>query len=401
MTQRLVEPLSSEDCQVQPMPDASPIKWHLAHTTWFFETFLLIPHASRYRAFHPDFCFLFNSYYNAVGPRIARADRGQITRPALDEVFAYREAVDAAVADFLATADEAILARTAPVLALGLNHEQQHQELIVTDLKYTLSRNPLRPVYRSDAAIPENAIAPATEWRPFSGGIHWIGHDGKGFAFDNEAPRHRVHLEPFELASRPVTNEEFQQFIDDGGYDQPEHWLSDGWAHASSRGWRAPLYWERVDGRWWTQTLGGFRPVSMSEPVCHVSYYEADAFARWANARLPAETEWEIAASGDEIRGNFLESGRFHPATAIFGAETAGFFGDIWEWTQSPYTPYPGMRPTAGALGEYNAKFMCNQMVLRGGSCATPGSHIRSTYRNFFPPEARWQFSGIRLARMS
>lgn len=399
MTVRLADPLSPEDCQVQPMPDASPVKWHLAHTTWFFETFLLIPHASAYRAFHPDFSFLFNSYYNAVGPRIARAERGLISRPSLDEVFAYREAVDAAVAEFLATADEASLAQTAPVLELGLNHEQQHQELIVTDLKYTLSRNPLRPAYRGDAAIPEDAIAPAAGWRDFPGGVRWIGHDGEGFAFDNEAPRHRVYVEDFALASHPITNAEFEQFIDDDGYNRPELWLSDGWAQISSRGWQAPLYWERVDGRWWTLTLGGFRPLSPGEPVCHVSYYEADAFARWAGARLPTEAEWEVAASGEAVRGNFLESGRLHPGSAAHGTGLAQCFGDVWEWTQSPYTPYPGMKPAAGALGEYNAKFMCNQMVLRGGSCATPGSHIRSTYRNFFPPEARWQFSGIRLAR--
>jgi ergothioneine biosynthesis protein EgtB len=399
MTERLAEPLSAEDCQVQPMPDASPVKWHLAHTTWFFETFLLAPRAPGYRPYHPSFNYLFNSYYNAVGRRIARPERGLLTRPGLAEVYAYRGAVDEAVARFLSTADAATLSDMAPVIELGLNHEQQHQELIVTDIKYTLSMNPLHSAYLPDAAAPRDGSAPPSAWRTFPGGVHWIGHEGDGFAFDNEGPRHRVYLEPYQLASRAVTNSEYLEFIGDGGYIRPELWLSDGWNGSTSRGWEAPLYWECVDGAWWTKTLGGFRPVCASEPVCHVSFYEADAFARWVGARLPTEAEWEVAVQGEEPRGNFLEAGNFHPLAAEGGTKLAQSFGDVWEWTQSPYTPYPGMRPAAGALGEYNAKFMCNQIVLRGGSCATPGSHIRSTYRNFFPPEARWQFSGIRLAR--
>lgn len=398
-TERLTEPLSPEDCQVQPMPDASPIKWHMAHTTWFFETFLLIPHAPGYRPFHPDFGYLFNSYYNAVGPRIARADRGLITRPDLAQIRAYRATVDAELERFLSDCDRATLETLGPVLELGLNHEQQHQELIVTDIKYTLSRNPSRPIYRPDAARSVPGETGPLSWCSFTGGLFWIGHDGEGFCFDNELPRHRAYLEPFQLASRPATNAEYLRFIEDGGYDRPELWLSDGWSCATARGWRAPLYWEQVDGTWWSMTLGGFRPVNLSEPVCHVSYYEADAFARWSDARLPTEAEWEVAACHLEPLGNFLENENFHPLAAASGTQLAQCFGDVWEWTQSPYTPYPGMRPAAGALGEYNAKFMCNQVVLRGGSCATPGSHIRSAYRNFFPPEARWQFSGIRLAR--
>jgi ergothioneine biosynthesis protein EgtB len=399
MTERLAEPLSPEDCQVQSMPDASPVKWHLAHTSWFFETFLLTPHLPGYVVFHPSFNYLFNSYYNAVGQRHPRPRRGLLTRPGLEEVSAYRTAVDAALGRYLESLGEKPPASIEAVIELGLNHEQQHQELILTDIKHTMAQNPLRPAYREGAAPISDREAPPLEWRSLPGGLHWIGHNGQGFSFDNEGPRHRVYLEEFELASRPVTNGDFLAFIEDGGYSRPEIWLSDGWNCASAQGWEAPLYWERCDGSWWMMTLGGFRPVVWSEPVCHVSYYEADAYARWAGARLPTEAEWETAVREEEVRGNFLESGILHPRTSPDGTGLAQCFGDVWEWTQSPYTPYPGMQPAAGALGEYNAKFMCNQIVLRGGSCATPGTHIRPTYRNFFPPEARWQFSGIRLAR--
>jgi ergothioneine biosynthesis protein EgtB len=399
MTEQLAQPLSPEDCQVQSMPDASPVKWHLAHTSWFFETFLLVPYLPDYEVFDESFGYLFNSYYNAVGQRIPRPERFLITRPDLDEVYAYRAAVDAAVGRFLESVDEVPPPAMAAVLELGLNHEQQHQELILTDIKHALARNPLHPVYCPDAARARDVLVSPQGWLAIPAGLYEVGHDGTGFAFDNEGPRHRVYLEGFEIGSRPVTNGEVIVFMEDGGYSRPELWLSDGWNHVSSQHWEAPLYWERVDGSWWTMTLGGFRPVSSCEPVCHVSYYEADAYARWAGLRLPTEAEWETAARSAEPNGTFLESGTYHPRAAEAGTGLAKWFGDVWEWTRSPYTAYPGMRLAPGALGEYNAKFMCNQWVLRGGSCATPRSHIRATYRNFFPPEARWQFSGIRLAR--
>jgi ergothioneine biosynthesis protein EgtB len=381
------------------MPDASPVKWHLAHTTWFFETFLLVPHVPGYRLYHPSYSFLFNSYYNTVGPRVPRPERGLMTRPSLADVYSYRNSVDDTVQGFLTGSHGTMSAPVASVIELGLNHEQQHQELILTDIKYTLAQNPLRPAYRTDAAAAGVAESQPLKWLEFPGGLDWIGHAGDGFCFDNEEPRHRVYLEGFALASRAVTNGEYLAFMDDDGYRRPELWLSDGWNVATARGWSAPLYWERIDDAWWTITLGGVRAVSAAEPVCHVSYYESDAYARWVGARLPSEAEWEIAARAEPPHGNFLEDENFHPRPAGGGTRLAQCFGDVWEWTQSPYTPYPGMRPAAGALGEYNAKFMCNQLVLRGGSCATPASHIRATYRNFFPPEARWQFTGIRLAR--
>ncbi len=290
-------------------------------------------------------------------------------------------------------------ADVAAVIELGLNHEQQHQELILTDIKHALAQNPLRPAYRDGVAQPFHAPTRAMQWSSYPGGVEWIGHDGRGFAFDNEGPRHRVYLEPFQIASRLVTSGEFIAFIEDDGYRRPELWLSDGWNVVNTQKWDTPLYWEKHDGEYWLMTLGGFRRVAESEPVCHVSFYEADAFARWAGARLPTEFEWEKAACGRDLAGNFLENGDFHPRPAQDGTSFAQIFGDLWEWTQSPYAPYPGLRPLSGALGEYNAKFMCNQLVLRGGSCVTPASHIRATYRNFFPPEARWQFSGIRLAK--
>jgi ergothioneine biosynthesis protein EgtB len=400
MTERLAEPLGSEDCQVQSMPDASPVKWHLAHTSWFFETFVLVPHSAGYEPFHPRFNYLFNSYYNAIGDRIARPDRGLMTRPTLDEVYAYRRAIDQAMEGYFSTFEHASSAAIAGVIELGLNHEQQHQELILTDIKHALAQNPLRPAYRAGAASAGPGRTLSMEWRPFEGGLKWLGHDpSAGFAFDNEGPRHRVYLEPFLLGSRLVSSGEFATFIEDGGYRRTELWLSDGWNAVRSRQWESPLYWERIEDCWWIYTLGGLRRIADAEPVCHVSYYEADAFARWAGARLPNEAEWETAAATARQVGNFLESGEFHPRAPENGTGVAQCFGDTWEWTGSPYTPYPGLRPAAGALGEYNAKFMCNQLVLRGGSCASPADHVRATYRNFFPPESRWQFTGIRLAK--
>ncbi len=399
MSEQLARPLCPEDCQVQSMPDASPTKWHLAHTTWFFETFVLAPHFPGYEAFDPTFTYLFNSYYNAVGARLARNRRGLITRPTLDQVYAYRSAVDRAMEMYFESAGDGLAGEITAVIELGLNHEQQHQELILTDIKHALAQNPLRPAYRAGVAAPSNAAAQALEWSCHARGLSWVGHEGVGFAFDNEGPRHRTYLEPYALGSRLVTSGEYLAFIDDGGYTRPELWLSDGWNAVSDREWKAPLYWENHRDEWWIMTLGGLRPLLESEPVCHVSFYEADAFARWAKARLPTEAEWESAACQQKPQGNFLEAGHLHPQAAEAGETIGQLFGDVWEWTRSPYTPYPGSRPAAGALGEYNAKFMCNQLVLRGGSCATPASHIRPTYRNFFPPDARWQFAGIRLAR--
>jgi ergothioneine biosynthesis protein EgtB len=398
-TEALAAPLSAEDCTVQSMPDASPVKWHLAHTSWFFETFVLEAADAGYRPFDASFRVLFNSYYNAVGPKHPRPERGLVTRPGLAEVLAYRRHVDAAM-------NEALHAGALPTalvdrVVLGLHHEQQHQELILTDVKHLLAQNPARPAYRSGWAPV--AVAPRTlRWLDYAGGTIAVGHEGIGFAFDNEGPRHAVLVGPYALASHPVTCSEFAAFIDDGGYARPELWLSLGFDTVVAQRWNAPLYWERRDGRWHTFTLHGMVEIDPDAPVTHVSFFEADAYARWAGARLPTEFEWEAAAREVPIAGNFLDSGALHPLAAQ-RATPAGvpeqLYGDVWEWTQSPYSPYPRYEPAEGAIGEYNGKFMCNQYVLRGGSCATPSTHIRATYRNFFPPEARWQFSGIRLAR--
>ncbi len=398
VTMGLARPLSPEDCAIQSMPDASPVKWHLGHTTWFFETFLLGPHLPGYRAFDPAFRVLFNSYYNAIGEKHPRPERGMLSRPRLDEVVAYRRHVDEAMDKLL---DAPMTEEVEDLAALGLNHEQQHQELILTDVKHLLSRNPLKPAYQKRWPLtPVEAREP--EWLDFKGGLREIGHAGSGFAFDNEGPRHRVWLEPFELASHPVTHGEFMRFVEDGGYRRPELWLSAGWDAVRSGGWEAPLYWRRRDGEWHTFTLHGEVPVDPNTPLCHVSFYEADAYARWSEARLPTEAEWEVAAACVPVEGNFLESGALHPLAQREAAPAgmlAQAFGDVWEWTRSDYGPYPRFRAAAGAVGEYNGKFMCNQYVLRGGSCATPASHVRATYRNFFPADARWQFSGVRLAR--
>jgi ergothioneine biosynthesis protein EgtB len=384
---------------VQSMPDASPTKWHLAHTTWFFETLVLSRFAESYQPYDPSFPFLFNSYYNAVGERIARPSRGTISRPSLEEVRRHRRAIDERVADILGLLSKDALAAAEPIVTLGLHHEQQHQELIVTDIKHAFGSSPLRPAYLE---APPDAIRRETRpmgWVTYPAGIRWIGHEAPGFAFDNEGPRHKQYVGDFRLADRLVTNAEYLLFLDDRGYERPELWLSDGWDARRQHGWNAPLYWEHTDGTWRALTLHGLEPIDPCEPVCHVSYFEADAYARWAGARLPTEAEWETAAREAAVEGNFVETNRFHPRPApSIDSSPAQLFGDVWEWTQSAYLPYPGYRPAAGALGEYNGKFMCNQFVLRGGSCATPRSHIRPTYRNFFPPGARWQFTGIRLA---
>jgi ergothioneine biosynthesis protein EgtB len=373
-TEALCEPLATEDYVVQSMPDASPVKWHLAHTTWFFEMFLLAPHLPDYRLFHPEFRSLFNSYYESVGARWPRPQRGLLSRPTVVEVFGYRAYVDKHMDQLLRTAGTETVGKIATTVVLGVHHEQQHQELVLTDLKHAWAANPLNPVYRE--ALLEIGTPPRQSWLAFAEGLAWIGHDGSGFAFDNESPRHRTWLDAFQLANRLVTNAEYLAFIDDGGYDRHELWLSDGWAARQAQGWEAPLYWAEEGGEWSMTTLAGPRRLRPDEPVCHVSYYESDAFARWAGARLPA------ASNAADDSGPIYQ-----------------LYGDVWQWTASPYVGYPGYRPLTGALGEYNGKFMCNQFVLRGASCATPRSHARRTYRNFFPPDARWQFSGIRLAK--
>lgn len=398
-TRALAAPLSAEDCAIQSMPDASPVKWHLAHTTWFFETFVLAPHRAGYRSFGSAYRVLFNSYYNSVGDKHPRPERGMLSRPGLDEVLVYRHHVDQAM--FALLAEGRLSTEVTALIELGLHHEQQHQELILTDVKHLLSRNPMKPAYQKQWPLtPVRARAP--RWIGFDGGLCEIGHSGTDFCFDNETPRHRVWLDAFEIASHPVTHGDLIDFIDDGGYRRPELWLSAGWDAVTARGWDAPQYWERRDGQWHAFTLHGEVPVDSNAPICHLSFFEADAYARWAHARLPTEAEWEVAARDAPRAGNFLESGALHPL-ALREDPVEGMlaqaFGDVWEWTRSDYGPYPGFRAAAGAIGEYNGKFMCGQYVLRGGSCATPSTHIRATYRNFFPPDARWQFSGLRLAR--
>jgi ergothioneine biosynthesis protein EgtB len=400
-SEKLCETLEPEDFVIQTMPEASPTKWHLAHTSWFFETFVLKRFCPDYESKHPQYNFLFNSYYNAVGPFYSRPHRGLLSRPTVKEVFRYRTDIDLLVSDLIESADDQLLEKLEPIITLGLNHEQQHQELMVTDIKSVFWQNPLRPVFRERARTPHSPAAPL-KWISFHEGIQQIGHDGQGFSFDNEVPRHRVFVDAFNLGSRLVTNAEYLAFIDDGGYRRPELWLSLGWNTVNERHWACPLYWEKRDGKWFTMTLAGMTELVPEEPVCHVSLFEADAYARWAGARLPTEQEWETASSEVSPTGNFVENERFHvaPLTAANSSvKPAQMFGDVWEWTQSSYSPYPGYAPAAGALGEYNGKFMCNQYVLRGGSCATSQTHIRRTYRNFFPPDARWQFTGIRLAK--
>jgi ergothioneine biosynthesis protein EgtB len=415
-TLALCRPLEVEDYGLQSMPEASPPKWHIAHTTWFFETFLLAQADPRYRPFHDAFGYLFNSYYETVGRMHPRPQRGILTRPTLAAVRAYREAVDRRVTALLGAG--ALSNDELSVVELGLHHEQQHQELILTDIKHGFWSNPLRPAYRPSLPKPLTGSTPALEWVDVPGGVARVGHVGEGFAFDNETPSHRVFIEPFALASRLITCGEYLEFMADGGYERPELWLSEGWEAVRSLGWIAPLYWERaVTGAPWSIfTLEGMRDLDPNEPVVHLSYFEADAYARWTGFRLPIEAEWEVACRDRPVTGNFLESDALHVAPPIGSQErndaatAAGTtsnrapilsqaYGDAWEWTSSAYAPYRGYRVPAGALGEYNGKFMSGQMVLRGGSCASPRSHLRPTYRNFFPPHARWQFSGIRLAR--
>ena len=397
LSEQLVAPLTPEDQCVQSMPDTSPAKWHLAHTSWFFETVVLMPHARGYVPYDERYPYLFNSYYEALGPRHPRPQRGLLTRPSIGEVLTYRRHVDAAMRKLFESTGEAERLAFESLAELGLQHEQQHQELILTDIKHAFSCNPLHPAYLppQPAAVRE---AVPFKWIDFAGGIVPIGHQGDDFAFDNEGPRHLVVLTPYRLANRLTTCGEYLAFMNDGGYRRPEFWLSDGWTLVQSQGWNAPLYWSNDDGEWRAFTLYGMQPVKSDEPVVHVSFHEAYAYAAWAGNRLPTECEWEAAAASVPVAGNLLDPGRPHPKAVVAGDGLQQIYGDAWEWTRSSYDPYPGFKPLAGAVSEYNGKFMSGQIVLRGGSCATPADHIRPTYRNFFPPAARWQFSGIRLA---
>jgi ergothioneine biosynthesis protein EgtB len=396
-SEALAARLTPEDQSIQSMPDVSPTKWHLAHTTWFFETFILTRFDPTYRVFDPAFHYLFNSYYEAEGPRHPRPQRGVLSRPSCADVAAYRDHVGAATAQLIEGAAPEIWSEIAPLLELGLYHEQQHQELILMDIKHVFSLNPLLPAYQPPRRRASGTAAPLS-WVEFPGGLVNIGHGDADFAFDNETPRHRAWLEPFRLASRPVTCGEFAEFIAAGGYAQPDFWLSEGWATVQQQGWTAPLYWREAEEGWRVFTLSGEKRFDPAEPVVHASFYEADAYAKWAGKRLPTETEWEVAAEGAPLSGNLGDSRHYHPTADGGGEGLRQLIGDVWEWTASPYTPYPRVRAPAGAIGEYNGKFMSNQMVLRGGAAITPADHIRTTYRNFFPPSARWAFSGLRLA---
>lgn len=394
--------LEPEDYVVQSMPDVSPTKWHLAHTSWFFETFVVKVWMQRYRSEVPQYAYLFNSYYNAAGDMHRRDLRGLISRPTVAETYRFRESIDRCVTMLIEEADDTLLAEIERVVTLGLHHEQQHQELLITDIKHVFSQNPLYPIFQAAAAETNAGRVAPQHFAEFDEATVLIGHDGNEFSYDNEGPRHRALVPRFSLSNRLITNGEYLAFMEAGGYARPEFWLSLGWTTVNEQRWQAPLYWVQRDGAWWNFTLSGFRPVNESEPVTHVSYFEADAYANWDGARLPTEFEWEHAASELPIEGNFVDRQRFHPTPAGSASDDDGLlqmFGDAWEWTRSAYLPYPGYRAGPGALGEYNGKFMCNQMVLRGGSCATSRDHIRPTYRNFFQPEKRWQFTGIRLAR--
>jgi ergothioneine biosynthesis protein EgtB len=399
LTLELTAPLSDEDQTVQACPDASPTKWHLAHTSWFFETFILQPHLANYRVFDARYNYCFNSYYEAQGTRHPRPQRGLLSRPSSSEVRSYRAHVDHGIAQLFASG-QAYEPHLAPLLEIGINHEQQHQELLLTDILSLFGTNPLRPAYRETPLAISKPEAQLIRWMPFGGGLYTIGHDEPGFAYDNEMPAHRVFANPFKLADRLVTNGEWQEFMRDGGYETHQHWLADGWARVHQENWRAPLYWEERDGVWHQMSLYGLAPVDPATPVSHVSFYEADAYARWAGKRLPTEFEWEIAAASVAVQGNMLNSDALRPLPATPSADMmlSQMFGDVWEWTQSAYAPYPGYRPAEGAIGEYNGKFMCSEQVLRGASCTTPDSSARRTYRNFFYPHQRWQFCGLRLA---
>jgi len=396
-TEAICGPLKTEDYVIQSMEDVSPTKWHLAHTTWFFETFVLGEYDPSYRPLDERYAYLFNSYYVQAGDRFSRPHRGLLSRPTVEDVFAYRAHVDEAMMRFLASG--VVSNEATRVITIGLNHEQQHQELMVTDIKHVLSINPLYPAYHEGRIKPVSAQPGELAWHRFDEGVVPIGYDRDDFHFDNEKPAHRQFVESFDLASRPVTNGEFAEFVEDGGYRNPLVWLSQGWDRVQSEGWGRPLYWRMEDDGWFEFTMYGRVSLDMDAPLTHISYFEADAFARWAGVRLPTEFEWEHAARNQDRSGHFSDALDFHPRLENSDSDFMGLFGSSWEWTSSHYSPYPGYRPVEGALGEYNGKFMANQFVLRGGSCATPSDHIRVTYRNFFPSHSRWQFAGVRLCR--
>ncbi|MEX2604679.1 MAG: ergothioneine biosynthesis protein EgtB [Gracilimonas sp.] len=398
-TEAITEPLEIEDYVIQVTENASPAKWHLAHTTWFFETFLLEKEVEDYDPIHPQYSYLFNSYYLQTGVPHCRARRGNISRPTVKQVFEYRESINEHVINLINSASEEQYEDWAPVIEIGIHHEQQHQELLMTDLKYMFSQNPLNVAYKK-VERPKVKSIPEHSWTSFSEGVYKIGHNGDGFGYDNEFPRHKTYIHDFELANRLVTNGEFIEFIKSGAYSEPKWWLDEGFSTIRDEGWEAPLHWRKNEGEWWQFTLNGLERIDPNEPVTHVSYFEADAYARWKGYRLPTEQEWEVSAKHLPVEGNFADAGFLHPIT--LRSEEEGLqqmFGEVWQWTQSSYSPYPGYKPLPGALGEYNGKFMCNQYVLRGGSCATSKSHFRKTYRNFFHANERWQFTGIRLAR--
>lgn len=398
-TEKLCDPLETEDYVIQTMPDVSPTKWHLGHTSWFFEAFVLSKADSNYKSLHPLYTYLFNSYYILIGERWHRPHRGLLSRPTVKEIYDYRKYVDDNVLAFIEKSDEKTYRKFAPIIEIGLNHEQQHQELLLTDIKHVLSINPLNPVYYPKEIQFRKEI-PDMNWIDIEGSVVEIGNDGSNFAYDNETPRHKELINDFKIANRLITNAEYIKFIEDGGYKNAPLWLSDGWVTVENEKWKSPLYWEKKDGEWWYFTLNGFRKVNPAEPVTHISYYEADVFAAWCDARLLTEAEWEVAAGDLPYKGNFVETSNFHSSPIQQTNNRLNqMYGDVWEWTRSSYSPYPGYKTLPGALGEYNGKFMSNQMVLRGGSCATSETHIRKTYRNFFPPHSRWQFMGIRLAK--
>ncbi|MEC7838697.1 MAG: ergothioneine biosynthesis protein EgtB [Chlamydiota bacterium] len=395
LTRTLVAPLSPEDQQLQSMDDASPTKWHLAHTSWFFEIFVLKDYLEGYGPYTKEFAYLYNSYYQSIGPQYDRPKRGVISRPSVDEIVGYRKWTDEKMLECIANVSDRDFSKLYSLVTLGINHEQQHQELLLTDIKHAFSLNPLYPKYKE--CKREKSVSAPLDWLSFDGGQFRIGYEGKNFSYDNEGPAFDMLLQPYQLASRLVTNREFLAFIEDGGYENPTFWLSDGWYWVNRGGIKKPLYWQK-EGKWHYYTLGGYLPIEMDEPVCHVSFFEADAFARWSGARLPTEFEWEVACPNSISQKHLLNLDCLHPKSECSHG-LVQMIGDVWEWTSSPYTGFPNFNPVQGPIGEYNGKFMCNQIVLKGGSCVTPLDHIRSTYRNFFPPEIRWQFCGFRLAK--